>query len=148
MLTTVNKEGVEFAETRKKDLAKFLKKCMRHNFLKSTSELSVFLYDDQGFINFKKREESINDRKIDNNLFEKIMSLVNTTVRGNNLPLKELDETENQIYNYEVNLVNLSKRLNMFAESMLKIIELKRTHVSNSISFVSSLQELCRSLYL
>ncbi len=125
-----------------------MRKCLSHHFLKNASELRLFLSDEQGFLSFKKREESLSEAKFDTKLINKIFDYVSLTVKGNTPALRELDEKENQIYNYEVLFFNLGKRVQAFSDSMIRILEQKRIHVSNMVSFVSSVQDIGNQLGL
>lgn len=144
ILTTLNKQGAEFAEERKKDLITFLKKCMKHHFLKTVPELTIFLSDDKGFFNFKKREENLNQHKKDRNLLEKITNMVNAATKTIPYHLVEMGEIESQLYNYEVMFSNLFERLQLFYDAFQIYLESKRKRISTILGIVSGFQELSK----
>ena len=100
ILTTVNQEGLEFAEKRKKELIIFLKKCLSNKFLRTVPELNMFLSDDTGFFNFKKKEENLKQNIRDKNLFEKIQKFVQQATKPTQANMHELNTTESELYNY------------------------------------------------
>jgi hypothetical protein len=119
-LTTVAKEGVAFAETRKKDLVNFLKKLLKHPYLKTSPELNVFITSDSDFLNFKKKEESLNHVK-EKGIFEKLTTAIHNVTKGKPQIPSEQPGNEGVIYNYSVNFTNLHKTLMDLSTSVSKL---------------------------
>lgn len=117
---------------------------MRHPFLKTVPELTIFLSDDKGFFNFKKKEENLNQHKKDRNLLEKITNMVNSATKTVPYHLVEMGEIESHLYNYEVMFSNLHQRLELFYDAFQIYLESKRKRISNFLGFVCGLQDLSK----
>ena len=148
ILTAFNKEGLEFAETRKKELVTFLRKCMQHQFLKNTPELNMFLSDDKGFHEFKKKEQNLQQYKKDSSLLANVSKIINSATKGTPYPLRELNDSENELYNNEVTFVNLKRRLQLFSISFVDYLQLKRKQTATLISFTHELESICTKLLI
>jgi len=142
ILTAFNKEGVEFAETRKKELVVFLRKCMQHPFLRNTPEINIFLSDDKGFQDFKKKEQNLQPNKPESSLLSNVSKMLNGPTKTNPLVFRELNELESDIHNFEVLFSNLGKRLQLFSTNVIDYLQLKRKQTTTLISFTHDLESL------
>jgi len=142
ILTAFNKEGVEFAETRKKELVVFLRKCMQHPFLRNTPEINIFLSDDKGFQDFKKKEQNLQQNKPESSLLSNVSKILNGPTKTNPLVFRELNELESDIHNFEVIFSNLGKRLQLFSTNVVDYLQLKRKQTTTLISFTHDLESL------
>lgn len=142
ILTAFSKEGVEFAETRKKELVVFLRKCMQHPFLRNTPEINIFLSDDKGFQDFKKKEQTLQQNKTEASLLSNMSKMLNGPTKTNPLVFRELNELESDIHNFEVIFSNLGKRLQSFSTNVLDYLQLKRKQTTTLISFTHDLESI------
>lgn len=147
ILTAFSKEGVEFAETRKKDLVVFLRKCMQHPFLRNTPEINIFLSDDKGFQDFKKKEQNLQQTKAETSLLSNVSKILNGPTKTNPLVFRELNELESDIHNFEVIFSNLGKRLQFFSTNVLDYLQLKRKQTTTLISFTHDLESIRKKIF-
>lgn len=144
LLTTINKESSEFAETRKKELIDFLKKCMQHPFIQTTEEMFIFLTDDKGFHNFIKKEQQADAHHKNFDIWtiwDKV-SQVAAKVTSRKPVHREMTPLDNELYNHESSLVGLQGRLENVYKFMIQYLDLKRKNINNLIFFTKNLKNL------
>jgi len=119
---------------------------MQHPFLRNTPEINIFLSDDKGFQDFKKKEQNLQQTKAETSLLSNVSKILNGPTKTNPLVFRELNELESDIHNFEVIFSNLGKRLQFFSANVLDYLQLKRKQTTTLISFTHDLESICKIL--
>ena len=106
----------------------------------------MFLSDDKGFHEFKKKEQNLQQNKKDSSLLANVSKIINNATKTTTpYSLREVNDSENELYNSEVTFVNLKRRLQLFSLSLLDYLQLKRKQTATLISFTHELECICKS---
>ena len=141
ILTTLNQEGAEFSETRRKQLITFMKKLTQDEFLRHTEEVNCFLFDDSKFIEMKQESELRPSK--DQGLVQKLSKLFNYNNKKSIVGIKEMNENEKKIYNYEVFLNITLVKMEDFLQLFIKYADSKRHLTQTKLSILTGFHSLC-----
>lgn len=119
---------------------------MQHPFLKNTPELNIFLSDEKGFLDFKKKEQALTQNKAALPILTNISKMLHGATKGKPYHLRELDGAEGDLYNYEVTFMNIKKRLQSFSTQKLDQVSLQKKETAALLSFTHKLQDTCKKL--
>ena len=147
ILTTLNQEGTEFSEIRRKNLIIFMKKLTEDDFLKYTEEVNCFLFDDSKFIELKQESELRHSK--DEGLVQKLSKMFNYNNNNKKLTvgIKEMNENEKEIYNQEVFLNITLTKMEDFLHYFLQYTESRKHLTQAKLSILSGFHNLCKYNY-
>jgi len=140
VLTTLNQEGSDFSETRRKELINFIKKITDDEFLKYSEEMNCFLFDDSKFAEMKQQSEVLRHSR-EQGLVKNLYKFLNYATKKP-VAIKEMNENEKEIYNQEVFINTTLMKMQEFRECLAKILVLKRNLTQTKLAILSGFDSL------